>query len=266
MLESFADQGESLRRIAPRAAWSLIAMVNGGDSETELPLLWQICAVLQSFNYRITVLDGSSAETDDNPGLQNLLDHAHWLEDVPTDTSPWHILPARLGLGRLVRQQSREHRMPLQPLGHLFRNCDLVVVYAGAPMLAALLPGSQIRPLLAVVPGRASIIDAYQNLKRLLLQAQLVPLIASVVSNPFKNAENLARTTGRVLQHCARTHLACHTEFMTVRTFPQQHKHWNDAHPLALRLMANAIPIAHSLADVRRVSTSAPLSYRVGVH
>ncbi|SDP93439.1 hypothetical protein SAMN05216303_11246 [Rhodoferax sp. OV413] len=266
MLESCIDQGESLRRMAPQAAWSVIAMVTRGDSDTELPLLWQICAVLQSFNYRITVLDASSTETDDNPGLQNLLDHAHWLEDVPSDTSPWHIVPARLGLGRIASQYSRGHRMPLQPLGHLFRNCDLVVVYADAHMLAALLPGSQVRPLLAVAPGRASIIGAYKSFKKLLLQAQLVPLIASVVSNPFKNAENLAKTTGRALQQCAQIHLGCHTEFMTVRTFPQQHKHWNDAHPLALRLMANAIPIAHSLADAGRAPSPTPFGYRAGAY
>jgi hypothetical protein len=248
MLDTSIDQGASLRRIAPQAAWSVIAMVTRGDVATELPLLWQICAALQSFSLRITVLDASSAETEDNPGLQNLLDHAHWPEDAAADAPPWHIVPARLGLARLALQTRQDPAMshpPLQALSHLFRSCDLVVVYADAQLLATLLPGSQVRPLLAVTPRRASILGAYQNFKKLLLQARLVPLIASVVTAPFKNAELLAKSTGRALQNCARVHLDCQTDFMTVRSFPQQHARWDDAHQLALRLMASAIPMAH---------------------
>ncbi|WP_367848637.1 hypothetical protein [Rhodoferax sp. WC2427] len=252
MLDTSVDQGESLRRIAPQAAWSVIAMVTRGDTATELPLLWQICAALQSFSLRITVLDASSAETEDNPGLQNLLDHAHWLEDADLDAPPWHIVPARLGLSRLALQTRQDSPMsppPLQALSHLFRSCDLVVVYADAQLLATLMPGSQVRPLLAVTPRRASIIGAYQNFKKLLLQARLVPLIASVVTAPFKNAELLAKSTGRALQNCAHLHLDCQTDFMTVRSFPQQHARWDDAHQIALRLMASAIPMAHGVGS-----------------
>lgn len=254
MLDTSADQGASLRRIAPQAAWSVIAMVTRGDTATELPLLWQICAALQSFSLRITVLDATSAETEDNPGLQNLLDHAHWQEDVAPDADhdapPWHIVPARVGLSRLAQQARQDSPMsplPLQALSHLFRSCDLVVVYADAQLLATLMPGSQVRPLLAVTPLRASILGGYQNFKKLLLQARLVPLIASVVTAPFKNAELLAKSTGRALQHCAHLHLDCQTDFMTVRSFPQKTARWDDAHPIALRLMASAIPMAHGV-------------------
>ena len=250
MLDSSADQGASLRRIAPQAGWSVIAMVTRGDTATELPLLWQICAALQGFSLRITVLDATSAETEDNPGLQNLLDHAHWLEEAAPDAPPWHIVPARVGLGRLALQIHPDFPMspaPLQALSHLFRSCDLVVVYADAQLLATLLPGSQVRPLLAVTPGRASLLGAYQNFKKLLLQARLVPLIASIVTAPFKNAELLAKSTGRALQNCARLHLDCQTDFMTVRSFPQQHARWDDAHQIALRLMASAIPMVHGM-------------------
>ncbi len=250
MLDTCIDQGESLRRIAPQAAWSVIAMVTRGDTATELPLLWQVCAALQTFSLRITVLDATSSETDDNPGLQNLLDHAHWLEDAAPDAPPWHTVPARLGLSRLAQQTRQESTMPIQPLqalSHLFRSCDLVVVYADADLLATLLPGSQVRPLLAVTPLKASILGAYQNFKKLLLQARLVPLIASVVTTPFKNAELRATSTGRALQHCAHRHLDCQTDFMTVRSFPQKTARWDDAHQIALRLMANAIPMAHGL-------------------
>ena len=252
MLDTSADQGESLRRIAPQAAWSVIAMVTRGDTATELPLLWHICTALQSFSLRITVLDATSAETEDNPGLQNLLDHAHWLEDAAPDAPPCHVVPAREGLSRLAlqtRQNSAMSHPPLQSLSHLFRSCDLVVVYADAQLLATLLLGSQVRPLLTVTPRRASIVGAYQNFKKLLLQAELVPLIASVVTAPFKNAELMATSTGRALQNCAHRHLDCQTDFMTVRSFPQQHARWDDAHQIALRLMASAIPMAHGVGS-----------------
>lgn len=256
MLDTSTDQGESLRRIAPQAAWSVIAMVTRGDTATELPLLWQICAALQSFSLRITVLDATSEETEDNPGLQNLLDHAHWQEDAAPDAAPdappWHIVPARLGLSRLALQTLQAPPMSppsLQAISHLFRSCDLVVVYADAQLLATLLPGSKMRPLLTVTPRRASILGAYQNFKKLLLQARLVPLIASVVTTPFKNAELLAKSTGRAVQNCAHLHLDCQTDFMTVRAFPQQHARWDDAHQIALRLMASAIPMAHRVGS-----------------
>lgn len=252
MLDTHTDQGEGLRRIAPQAAWSVIAMVTRGDTATELPLLWQICAALQSFSLRITVLDATSAETDSNPGLLELLDHAHWPEDTAPDAPLWHTVPARLGLGRLAlqtRPDAATPQAPLQALNHLFRSCDLVVVYADAELLATLLPGSQVRPLLAVTPRRASILGAYQNFKKLLLQAQLVPLIASVVTTPYRNAELMAKSAGRALQNCAHLHLDCQTDFMTVRSYPQQHARWDDAHQLALRLMASALPMAHGMGS-----------------
>ena len=251
MLDTSTHQGESLRRIAPQAAWSVIAMVTRGDTATELPLLWHICAALQGFNLRITVLDATSTETEINPGLLHLLDHAHWCEDAAPDAPPWHIVPARLGLGRLARQTGPGAALPLpplqalRPLNHLFRSCDLVVVYADAPLLATLLQGSQARPLLSVTPRRASLLGGYQNFKQLLLQAQLVPLIASVITTPFKNAERVAKSAGQALQHCAHVHLECQTDFMTVRAYPQQPTRGDDAHRMALRLMASAIPMAH---------------------
>ena len=237
MLDPCIDQGDSLRRLAPQAAWSVVAMVSQGDAATEQPLLWQICAVLQSFSYQVTVLDATSTETEDNPGLQNLLERAHWLEDVPDDASALRIVPARRGLSRLARLTSQENDMPLQPLGNLFRNCDVVVLYAGAEMLGALLPSSQVRPLLAVTELRTAVVSAYQNLKKLLLQAQLVPLLVSIATP--------SRNNGQAVQHCAQVHLGCHTECITVRPLPQPDQRRNDIHQLALRLMASAIPFAY---------------------
>ncbi len=264
MLDPCTDQGESLRRFTPTAAWSVIAMVSQGDVSTELPLLWQVCAALQKMNYRVTVLDATSRETEDNPGLQNLLDSAHWLEDASAARTPLHIVPAGLGLSRLAQFASQEHPMPLQPLGHLFRNCDVVVLFGAAPLLTALLLDSQVRPLLAVTSLKASVLNAYQNIKRLLLQARLLPIIVPVIATRVKGAENLARKTGQTLQQCTQTHLGCHTEFMTVRTFPQHKALWDDVHGLVLRLLANAAPVVQGLATAAHARARHPHALMVG--
>jgi hypothetical protein len=252
MLDSCADQGESLRQWTPKAAWSVIAMVSQGDAPTELPLLWQVCGALQELQYRVTVLDATSLESEENPGLQNLLDSAHWLEEEPAPAMPLHIVPARLGLSRMAQLASQGHPMPLQPLGHLFRNCDVVLLYGAAPLLTALLINSEVRPLLAVTSLRESVLEAYRNIKSLLLQARLLPIIVPVITSPIQRAENLAKTTGRVLQKCARIYLGCNTEFMTVRSFQQHKPVWDDVHSLVLRLMANAAPVVQGFSTVTR--------------
>ncbi|MCX7275835.1 MAG: hypothetical protein NTZ15_00685 [Burkholderiales bacterium] len=255
MLESCADQGESLRRWIPKAAWSVIAMVSQGDVSTELPLLWQVCGALQELQYRVTVLDATTQESEDNPGLQNLLDSAHWLEDAPAPVMPLHIVPARRGLSRLAQLASQDHPMPLQPLGHLFRNCDVVVLYGSAHLLTSLLINSEVRPLLAVTSLRESVLEAYKNIKNLLLQARQLPIIVPVITSPIQRAENLARTTGRVLQKCARIYLGCNTEFMTVRSFQQHKPVWDDARSLVLRLMANAAPVVQGASTATHHKT-----------
>jgi hypothetical protein len=263
MLDAYVNQGASLHGMAQPTAWSIAAMVTQGDTDTELPLLWQICAALCKLNYRITVLDATSTETEANPGLQNLLDQAHWLEGAPPSPQPWQIVPARRGLQRLATEsQHPEHTM--QPIGHLFRHCDLVVLYADAPLLAVLLPDSNLRPLLTVTSRKASILSAYINLKKLQQQARLVPFIATMAPSAQKSTETLAHTTGKALQRCAKVHLGCQTEFMTVRSFPQHNARWADAQPVAQRLVASAIPMAHPFAFTRH-SQSHPV-HGVGSH
>jgi hypothetical protein len=266
MLESCADQGESLRRWTPKAAWSVIAMVSQGDAPTEMPLLWQVCGALKELEYRVTVLDATTQESENNPGLQDLLDSAHWLEDALPPIAPFQIVPAKLGLISLAQIANQEHPMPLQPLGHLFRNSDVVILYGTAQLLTALLINSDVRPLLAVTSLRKSVLEAYRSIKSLLLQARLLPIIVPVITSPIQRAENLAKATGRVLQKCARVYLGCNTEFMTVRSFQQQKPVWDDARGLVLRLMANAAPVVQGLPTIGLQQRRAESSYSVGSH
>lgn len=235
------DQSEGLRHWMPRApvqGTRVMAMVSRGESRTEQPLLWQICTSLQGLGHSVAVLDGTTAESEHNPGLQHLLDHAHWLENTH-DAADWQIVPARVGLTRLA-SRDMEDDMPLRPLGHLFKNFNIVLVYARAEALMSLLPGTSVRPLLAISPSRASIVNGYQTLKRLLQQAQCMPTLVSLVTGPQKAAETRAAVAARSMQQCMATYLGCDSEILKVRSFPQQDRPSEDTPRLVLRLLESA--------------------------
>ncbi|MDB5847289.1 MAG: hypothetical protein JWP29_1041 [Rhodoferax sp.] len=254
MLDTAADQSEGLRHWMPQSAAQgvrVMAMVSRGEARTEQPLLWQICTSLQGLGHSVAVLDGTTAESDDNPGLQNLLDHAHWLEPVQGDAA-WQIVPARVGLIELVerarlasedKEEDKEDDMPLQPLGALFKNFHVVLVYARADVLISLLPGTRVRPLLAIAPSKNSIVNGYQTLKRLQQQADLMPLLVSLVTGPLKAAETRATVAARSLQRCVQTYLGYQTEVLSVRSYAQHDKPSQDAPRLALRLLESALDI-----------------------
>lgn len=250
MLETGVDQSEGLRHWMPQAAATgvqLMAMVSRGEAKTEQPLLWQICTALQGLGHSVAVLDGTTAESDANPGLQNLLERAHWLETVHGDAS-WQIVPAKVGLARLAglvsqdaeRTEDMEDDMPLGPLAHLFKNLSVVLVYARADVLISLLPGTPVRPLLAIAPSKNSIVNGYQILKRLQQQAGLMPTLVSLVTGPQKAAETRATIAGHSLRRCVETHLGCETEVLNVRSFAQQDQPSADMPRLVLRLLESA--------------------------
>jgi len=248
MLEAVVDQSEGLRHWMPQASTQgmrVMAMVSRGETGTEQPLLWQICTSLQGLGHNVAVLDGTTAESEHNRGLQDLLDHAHWLENADDD-STWQIVPAKVGFTALARLASRdkEDDMPLRPLGHLFKNFDTVLVYARAEVLMALLPGTQVRPLLAISPSKTSIVNGYQTLKQL-LQAGCMPTLVSLVTGPLQAAQTRAKEAARSLQHCAATYLGCDTEVLNIRSFPQQDKPSEDTPRLVLRLLESAAAVGN---------------------
>ena len=258
MLETGVDQSEGLRHWMPQAAATgvqLMAMVSRGEAKTEQPLLWQICTALQGLGHSVAVLDGTTAESDDNPGLQTLLERAHWLETVHGDAS-WQIVPAKVGLARLAglvaqdaeRTEDMEDDMPLGPLAHLFKNLSVVLVYARADVLISLLPGTPVRPLLAIAPSKNSIVNGYQILKRLQQQAGLMPTLVSLVTGPQKAAETRATIAGRSLRRCAETYLGCDTEVLNVRSFAQQDQPSADMPRLVLRLLESATALGSGWA------------------
>lgn len=242
MLELCVNQGAGLQGIAPQAGPRVLAMASHGDQQAELPLLWQLCTTLVDLGYPVAVLDASATESDANPGLAQLMEDATWHGDESQAPLSWSVIPAALGLQQLCRQPEAGARA-LDPLGGLFQGFGVIVLYARAEVLTALLAHSGIEPLLTVSPDKMSCVSAYQSLKQLLLNAQLRPTIASWVGEPLAGAAAASHAPLKNLQDCAMTFLDYPLHLLAVRTRQAREGSSDDMHRLALRLLENAMPL-----------------------
>lgn len=242
MLEAGMDQGAGLRRwMVPQQTLQLIAMARHGDAETELPLLWQLCSALHGSGQTVAVLDGSSAETESSPGLQHWLDGSHWPGDAPAQGPAWPVFPSAVGLaglqhGRIARAQA------LHLLGALLKDYGVVLAYAPAPALAALLAGSQATPLVAVSPAATTVLTGYAALKTL-LGAGLKPALAAQGTLPGPSTDAALASVRRTLQQCARTYLGEQLGVLTIHVAAHDDRPSADLQRLAGHLLENAMPI-----------------------
>lgn len=242
MPDACIDQGASLRALTPRAALRLIAVVKHGDPRAELPLLWQLCAALQAAGESVAVLDAGSAEAQGRPGLLQLLDHSLWISDFSREQVGWPVLPSALGLQQL-QAPSRGGRPDLASLAPLFKGYGGIVVYGRTEPLARLLGACEATPLVAVSPAKATVLTAYQALKRS-LQAGLTPTLVSLVSPTATGTD----PTSRTMRHCARTYLGRDMDVLTVHADPHAENLSDDVRRLALHLLENAVAICQDTA------------------
>lgn len=242
MLETCINQGAGLRGIAKQTAPRVIAMASHGDQQGELPLLWSLCSTLVEFGYPVAVLDATTVESDDNPGLAQLMDDVYWPGDLTSEALSWSVVPAALGLQRLGARRLAGS-LPLDPLSGLFQSFGVIVIYARADVLTLVLPDSGIEPLLTVSPAKMSPVTAYQALKQMLLDAKLRPTIASIVPEPLSKAGVTSYSPVENLQKCAMTFLGYRLDSLLIRTAQAQDRPSDDMHRLALRLLENAMPL-----------------------
>ena len=73
MLDAFLHQGSGLRAHAAQSAPRIVAMASHGDRQSELPLLSDLCTAWTDLGYLVVVLDATVAESDNLPGLQQML-------------------------------------------------------------------------------------------------------------------------------------------------------------------------------------------------
>lgn len=242
MLESCVNQGAGLQHIASQAGPRVIAMASHGEQQGELPLLWSLCSTLVDSGYPVVVLDATTSESTDNPGLEQLLDGVYWRNDEIGATMSWTVLPASRGL-QMIQASRSNHRLPLDPLSGLLENFGVIVIYARAELLVRLLPGSGIEPLLTVSPVKMSSVTAYQALKKMLLNAGLRPTVANIVLDPLTNTPMASQSPVNKLQECAMEFLGYRPEALNIRARPSEGRASDDVNRLALRLLENAMPL-----------------------
>jgi hypothetical protein len=256
------DQGASLRTLTPRASLRLVAVICHGDPRAELPLLWQLCSALDACGDRVAVLDACTPESQGRPGLQQLVDHSMWLSELTEGTPTWPILPAALGLQSLQRKTGA--RQPdLQTLNQLFKGYGVIVIYGRAEPLTAWLGACRATPLVAVSPEKATVLSAYQAVKRMRrtgLTPTLVSLIDDSEENGEDNARQMAASVSQTMRHCAKTYLGCDMEVLTIRSNPHEEGPSDDIRRLALHLLENAVAICQDAGVLSWGTTGAQAS------
>jgi hypothetical protein len=244
MLENSLNQGAGLHAIASRAVPRLIAVASHGDAHSELPLLWHLCTALAGMDASpLVVLDGTTAESSANPGLSHLLDDGCQPFDTRSEQASWVVLPAAIGLQSLSLPDHGA-ALALRDLAEVLSGVGVVIIYAEADTLIALLADSGAEPLLAVSSSRTSRVTAYQAMKRMLLNAGLRPTIATMVCDPIQSAFSEGQALSTNLQDCAMYFLDYQLDAHTLATEPQHPA--PDMHRLARRLLERAMPLQHN--------------------
>ena len=241
MLDTCVTQADGLQNMTDHIVPRVMAMASHGKQQGELPLLWNLCSTLVDFGYPVVVLDATTFESDDNPGLEQLLNGIHWRDDENSEPLSWSVIPAARGLQQLCTQKSG-YGLPLDPLSSLLQSFAVIVIYARAEVLTLLLADSGIEPLLTVSPLKVSLVTAYQALKQMLLNAKLQPTIASLVSDSFSGTTMTNPSPVNILQECAMTFLGYRIDSLAVRTLPLDRPS-DDMNRLALRLLEKAMPL-----------------------
>lgn len=258
MHDKSPNQAAGLMDLALPQTPKFLAMVSHGDEQAELPLLLRVCAALVGFGYNVTVLDGSVLETQDNPGLEQLLNFSF---SAPShgESPDWSILPAGLGLQSLCAAQ--HHGGPgIADCGAFFAHESIVIAYANAHSLTPLLKGSQVRPLLAMSNAKTSLLTSYLALKRLLLKARVEPTIVNMVDTSRSEKAGSASPTS--LSDCAKYFLNYDIKPLNISAPLGDERPCASIERLSLGLLETAMPLEAGWAHAphrNRQSFSTPM-------
>lgn len=262
MLDHSLHQAAGLLDLAPTPSPQLIAMVNHGDEAVELPLLLQMCTALTRQGHSVTVLDGTVPETPNNPGLAQLLDGS-LAPEVEGDAPQWSVLPARQGLQRLSTEGPGLDA--LAGMGRLFPHDQVVLLYGNTAVLATLLRGSRVRPVLAVSSSGTSLLTSYLALKRLLIKGALEPTIVNVVDNAQELIATAQQRMPTSLTDCAKYFLNYDVNALNIAASGNEDRPWADIERLVLGLMENTLALQGAWRNVAgRFAAPSHLYYAAG--
>jgi hypothetical protein len=266
MLDHPINQAAGLLAMAPEPRTRLIALVSHGDAAAELPLLLRMCSALVGLGFPVTVLDGTVRESQDNPGLEQMLSYSA-PPAASTDGASWSVVPALYGL-QMLSSGLGANSDPLQECGWLFPHDSVAIVYAPAGVLVQLLGGTSVRPVLAVSTGKSSLLTGYLALKRLVLKGKLSPMVVNFVENALPGDRSLTTASvGVGLQDYAKYFLNYDVSLFSVS--PTKPSEFVDraVERLALGLLESAIQLTHRWAPASHCAAPAfQPSTMLGIH
>ena len=226
MLEIASGQSANALWYAGTRPLHMLSVLPSGEAADTQDLL-QACAVLQQLGYPVVVLDGTEAESDDAPGLRELMQprsgFSHTALPVGNQAHIVATLPAAFGLVQLVQRAKLQSTRPLELLYRHLRNHALVVILAPETVLAPLLQGCQQSPMLMVPTTQHNVVDSYRALKHIFMHTGLMPRLLALRSQD-SGLDPVLRTIAQCALH------QLHTEPLAEQLDPQ--------HPRQLRRWA----------------------------
>jgi len=241
MPEAIVNQAAGLMGIRVSAGSQLIPVVTHGDELAELPLLWRLCGSLVEMGYLVTVLDATQPETDDNPGLEHMLEYRAGRRGSDVEAPEWSVVPAGIGIQSLCGQKNSKAEC-LHRLSQLFPANSVIILFANANTLTALLGDSQAKPLLAISSAKRALLSSYIALKRLLIGGKLDPLILNMIS---KQPHALNRISDPMLNlsECAKNFLDYDLNAINIHLSPSEETLSAEVRQVALCLLDAAVPL-----------------------
>lgn len=249
MHETPLHQASGLDSLARAHSARLVAMVSHGDAHVELSLLWRLCLSWVKLGYPVTVLDAGQAESDSNPGLQQLLECAYDTHNSQESTV-WSVLPAANGLKSLLPRFDHPSRLT-QRLASLFDDDGVVILYGSADDLQGLLPDAPLTPVLVVSSAAESLLTSYRALKRLLRSVHYSPLVVDVSAA----RSNGTLTSGATLAECARNFLQYDLKWVHLQASQDDSAPASDLQRMALRILENALPLSERWSHMASAGT-----------
>ena len=255
------DQAAGLRAEPPQAGTALMPVACPAQPARAYEWLCTLAAHLASLGREVVIVDGSAHEADTRERNGAHLGLLHALRDgaisglgEAPDGHEWLVMPAANGLQTL--QQTAHHAGPGTALARLlapFSPDALVLLFAPAPVLAALLAGLNAHALVPVLPQTQATLDAYGAFKQLHL-AGLAPVLAPLAPHTVQADAGLQQVVDSVAE-CAERHLG-----LPVQVWP--------THTWGLRVLDSALTRHHTPArppgqrpavrDPRRAAAAAP--------
>lgn len=235
-------QASGLRAFAQSQGSRLVALVSHGDAKSELPLLWQLCMTWVDLGYSVTVLDAGTTESENNPGLEHILEYSFCPTSSGQSPVAWSVFPSALGL-QALQDLSTDFEEIGRRLGHAFCDGGVVVLYGGVNAIAGLLKQHRLQPLLAVSSASESLLGSYFALKRLLTHPGLAPLVVDYAPDPGTGTRERPTRASDALAQCAKNFLAHDLQRVQLNMAREDAPPTMPLQQLALRILENAIPL-----------------------